>query len=772
MLSEVAAGIFKTLYSYNGENIEDTFKRVSTVFGNEDCQTLAFHYLINNVWRPNTPVFFNAGKKKQIMSACWVVDLQDSMDSIYDICNVARKIFQSGAGIGIPIGNLREKEALIFEKGDGYDNFLEVKRYISEYPDPNVVVEIQPEGKSSGPINFMKLYDAAGDTTKSGGRARRAAILCTMPIWHPDIEDFISCKRVDGTYSNMNISVGITDKFMECLKDGIPYVIHTPYDGSLKGHKDSKLIWQKIAEYAHDTADPGVLFLDTINKNNPLKSKILIQTTNPCGEQPLRPWECCNLSAINIAKFVKTDHTFDWDGLFEIAMNCTEMMDNLIDVMDYPDERFAKRTQETRPIGLGVMGLADALFLLDLKYNSKEGQAFAGRVMKTITHGGFHKSAMLAMEKGAFPLYEDKQVKADMLEIITKHIGGLEYENTLVDEGITKTLEMVKQYGVRNCQISTCAPTGTTALSCDCSYGIEPCFGLVFQKNFSDGRKTKIVNEIFRSKFKNEAWFTDDILDKIIANGGTLKNVRGIPKEVKEVFVVAHDIKYRDRVDMQAAIQKYCSTAISSTVNLPESTTVEEIMELYQYAYEKDLKGITIYRDKCKKNQPVTFTEDKKENNKTSRPKIIFGATHQIELPDGDMLVTVNKIGDKVGEIIIEQDNTDAEVQALLEFAGKIASKALRHGMPLEDVVKQGKGIMGNTMAWIKFLDTDAKATQIKSKPDCLAKLLQRFYVEGGLKVQETLGMSICPKCHNETLAYSEGCNNCVICGYNACGEK
>src|SRR5574343_252410 len=237
-LSEVANGIFKTLYSYNGETIEDTFKRVSVEFGNEG---LAYHYLVNNIWRPNTPVFFNAGKPKgkKVFSACYVVDLQDSMESIYDVVKVSSKIFQFGSCVGIPIGNLREKDASIFERGDlekledikrKKDYFLyhlDVLPYKDEHGDERLA-----EGKSSGPINFMELYDVTGKVTKSGGRARRAAILCDMMVWHPDIEDFIACKTKDGTYYNMNISVGITDKFMECLKEGIPYSIHTPYDGS------------------------------------------------------------------------------------------------------------------------------------------------------------------------------------------------------------------------------------------------------------------------------------------------------------------------------------------------------------------------------------------------------------------------------------------------------------------------------------------------------------------------------------------------------------
>jgi ribonucleoside-diphosphate reductase alpha chain len=261
-LSNNAQKIFNDLYSFQGETVENTFERVAKEFGNDDKEVQeVYDLLANNIWRPNTPVFLNAGTNHKIYSACYAIGLDDSMDSIYDIANVSRKIFQYGSGVGIPIGNLREKESHIFEG------------------EP----EKPAEGRSSGPITFMKLYDAVGETTKSGGRVRRAAILCSMPVWHPDILDFIRCKEEDGRLSNMNISVTITDEFMQCLEDGTPFKLRTPYDGSVVREIDPQIIWNEIVKFAHKTADPGVLFIDTINKYNVLKSKILVETTNPCG---------------------------------------------------------------------------------------------------------------------------------------------------------------------------------------------------------------------------------------------------------------------------------------------------------------------------------------------------------------------------------------------------------------------------------------------------------------------------------------------------------
>ncbi len=260
-LSDNAKRIFKNLYCLQNESIDNAFKRVADEFGEEEYdKNVAYELLKGNVWRPNTPVWLNAGGKHKIYSACFVVGLDDSMNGIYDIANVARKIFQFGAGIGIPIGNLRERNSNIFE-GDR---------------------DSVPEGKSSGPVTFMKLYDAVGDTTKSGGRVRRAAILCTMPVWHPDIMEFIECKNTDGNLSNMNISIAFTDKYMNALEDGIPFNLHSPSDGKDIGTMDAQELWDKLAYMAWKTGDPGVLFIDTINKHNVLKKRFLIETPNPC----------------------------------------------------------------------------------------------------------------------------------------------------------------------------------------------------------------------------------------------------------------------------------------------------------------------------------------------------------------------------------------------------------------------------------------------------------------------------------------------------------
>lgn len=737
-LSDNAVKIFKDLYSFQEEKIQDTFKRVSKEFAtNKEEEELAYMLLSQGYWRPNTPVFLNAGTKHKVFSACYVVGLEDSMDSIYDVANVCRKIFQYGAGVGIPIGNLREKQAWIYE---GNKDKL-------------------PEGKSSGPITFMKLYDAVGESTKSGGRVRRAAILVSMPVWHPDIMDFIRCKETDGRLANMNISVLITDKFMQALEDKVPFDLISPYNGEIVSQIDPQELWEEISQMSWKSADPGVLFIDAMNRYNPLIKQILIEATNPCGEQPLWPFNACNLSAININKFARGVGDFDWEGLYDTTFKVMKLMDNLVDVMDFPDDddilgrqRFRVNTLNHRPVGVGPMGLADAMYNLGYRYDGADGRKFAMEVMRIMTKACAMRSALIAKENGPFHNYET--FKEDMERIIEEHTGG--------DEEV---MEVVKRYGVRNCQFTTCQPTGTTALSCDSSYGIEPIMGLSFQKNLISGDRMMVVNPVLEERFKDEDWYSEDLPDKIFKNGGSLKGLRGIPKEVKNVFVTAHDIKYKDRIDMQAALQKYCSTAISSTVNLSKETTANEMASLYEYAYKRGLKGITVYRDGSKKNQPVTFSEVKKVKE-FDRPKVLNAKTHVVETGNGKMYVTVSHHEGKPLELFIFLGKSGQILNTLTEAMGRVISIGLQQGVPVEEITKTLININSDRMVWYRFEDTDQRPTQILSIPDGVAKLLDRYYT--GVRYNGELGGEICEKCGNFMTAM-EGCFNCPACGHSKC---
>jgi ribonucleoside-diphosphate reductase alpha chain len=747
-LSENAVRIFKTLYSFQEETIEDTFERVADEFGNtKDEIELAYRLMCEGVWRPNTPAFLNAGKEDKVFSACYVVGLDDSMDSIYDVANVARKIFQYGSGIGIPIGNLRETDALIYE-GDS--------------------TKI-PEGKSSGPITFMKLYDAVGETTKSGGRVRRAAIMCAMPVWHPDIMDFITCKEEDGRLSNMNISVNITDKFMQCLKDRVPFELYTPHSGQMIGSVDSEELWDKLVEMSWKSADPGVIFIDNMNKFNSLKARFLIDTTNPCGEQPLQPFSCCNLSAINLAKFCKPMEGnegrfyFDWDGLYVTTYDVMGLMDNVIDKMDYPDERFKENTQKYRQVGVGPMGLADAMFWLDMRYDSATGKQFAGEVMRIMTMACVDRSATLAMENK--PFHDYQVFSKDIEDIVEYHIG-----HNINNEKTQAVMDKVSTHGLRNSQFTTCQPTGTTALSCDASYGIEPCFGLVFQKNVIDGTKMMVVNSVFEKRFRNESWYDANLINKIFGNGGSLKGIHGIPKEIRDTFIVAHDIKPKDRIDLQASLQRYCSTAISSTVNLPETSTKEEISDLYLYAFDKGLKGVTIYRDGCKENQPVTFKkEDVSVTTGFARPRKLQAEVFTVDTGNGKMYVTISSSNNEPIEIFLQVGKSGQVLNTFSEALGRVVSIALQNKVALEDIIKTLININSDKPVWFRFEETDAKPVQILSVPDGLAKLLQRYYIDQQPQpAQITCAGELCPLCGQDSVQMIEGCKTCQ-CGYSEC---
>lgn len=718
-------------YCLQNEDIEDCFRRVANEFStNEEEQELAFYLLDENIWRPNTPVFLNAGSDHKIFSACYVVGLEDSMESIYDIVNTSRRIFQFGAGVGIPVGNLREQDAYIYE---GKTNEI-------------------PEGKSSGPIIFMKLFDAVGETTKSGGRVRRAAILCSMPVWHPDIVNFIKCKEIDGRLANMNISILITDKFMQCLEDNTPFELFTPYDGTKRGEINPYEIWTKLADMAHKSADPGVIFIDQVNRYNPLIKDVMINCTNPCGEQPLMPWGCCNLSAINLNKFVGP-RSFKFDELYKTSKQIMKLMDNVIDTMDYPDERFKVNQMKFRPVGVGIMGLADVLYHLGYKYDGLDGRKFAGEVMKTITTACVEMSTELAAEHGPFHNYD--RYKDDMERILKEHTGDNE-----------RVMRKVERHGVRNIQFTTCQPTGTTALSCDASYGIEPMMGLGFQKNLISGTKMIIFNPIFEEKVKDESWFTPIVKEKILKNSGSLKGIHGIPKEIRDVFVVAHDINYKARIDMQAELQKYCSTAISSTVNLPKEATKDEIADLYKYAYEKGLKGVTIYRDGSKKGQPISFEQTQKIKQEFKRPNKLNSETFIVETGNGKMYVTISDDHGKPVEVFLFLGKSGQILNTFSEALGRSISLALQNGVPVSKLAGTLRNINSDSAVWHRFEETDTKPTQILSIPDGIAKLLDKYYVNTPEKKNGSSDQ-ICPRCGQQMIA-TEGCFSC-ICGHSKC---
>jgi ribonucleoside-diphosphate reductase alpha chain len=546
----------------------------------------------------------------------------------------------------------------------------------------------------------------------------------------------------------------MTDNFFEALRDGKPFDLMSPDHARVMKQIDPQEIWNRMCDMAHKTADPGVIFIDTVNKYNPLIKDFLVECMNPCGEQPLIPFACCNLSAINLYKFCKRNGEFNWDGLYKVSKKVMKLMDNVIDKMDFPDPRFKANTYKYRQVGIGVMGLADALFELGLRYDGPEGRKFASECMKVITTACVDMSADLAKKHGPFFEYNEKH-RENMERIIWEHIGGNE-----------EVMAKVKEYGVRNCQFTTAQPTGTTALSADASYGIEPAMGLVFQKNLISGDTMIVANPVFERKFKKEKWFNDQLIEKIANNGGSLKGIHGIPKEVRDVFMVAHDIDYKARIDMQAALQKYCSTAISSTVNLPTDVTKEEISDLFLYAYEKGLKGVTIYRDGSKRGQPVSFTNGKSMSDGFERPNHLNSETFKVDTGNGKMYVTITDNDGQPVEVFIFLGKSGQLLNTFTEGLGRVISLALQNNVPVKDICKTLMGINSDSIAWHRFEDSDTRPEQILSIPDGIAKLLNKYYLNR--EVKYTNGAERCTKC-GAVMSATEGCFSCPACGESKC---
>ena len=461
------------------------------------------------------------------------------------------------------------------------------------------------------------------------------------------------------------------------------------------------------------------------------------------------------MSAINLFKFVKKNGIFDWKKLYNTVKIVAKLMDNTIDVMAYPDPRFEENAIKYRPIGVGPMGLADALFALNLKYDGPDGRRFASDAMRTITTACVDTSTELAKVHGTFYNYD--RYKEDMERILSKHISG--------DSNEERVMTKVRKYGTRNSQFSTAMPTGTTALSCDASYGIEPMMGLVFKKNLISGGVMNIANPVFENKFKKAEWYSDTLLGKIAGNGGSLKGLHGIPKEVRDVFVVAHDIGYKSRIDMQSELQRRCSTAISSTINLDKDTEKGEVADLFRYAYEKGLKGVTVYRDGSKKGQPVSFFNGVVEE--FHRPNRMNAENFIVETGNGKMYVTISDDHGKPVEVFLFLGKSGQILNTFTEALGRVLSLALQSGVPISKLTKTLRGINSDSPVWHKFEPTDLKPVQILSIPDGVAKLLDKYYL--GVRDFSNGGSSdqICPKCGLNMMA-TEGCFSCS-CGYSKC---
>ena len=502
---------------------------------------------------PNSPTLMNAGTSMGQLSACFVVPIEDSMESIFDAVKAMALIHQSGGGTGFSFSKLRPQGDVVRSTG----------------------------GVASGPISFMRVFDTATDVIKQGGK-RRGANMGILRVDHPDILSFIRCKEKEGVFTNFNISVALTDAFMLAVKENRTYALINPHNGQKTGELSAKMVFDFIADQAWKSGDPGIIYIDEINRHNPTPSLGNIESTNPCGEQPLLPYESCNLGSVNLSRMV-AGGLIDWDKLKDTVRKAVHFLDNVIDANKYPMALIEKNTRLNRKIGLGVMGYAEMLIQLGIPYDSDEALAIAEKVMGYIDSEAKKKSEELGLERGSFPNY-------------------------------AQSIWFGKYMAMRNATVTTLAPTGSISIIADCSSGIEPLFAVSFMRNVMGGVTLLETNKFFELIARKEGFYSEELMLEVAKKGSAI-HIPSIPEQVKRLFSTAHEITPEWHVRMQAAFQKYTDNAVSKTINLPANASPKEIEDAYLLAYDLKCKGITVYRYGSKGEQ-VLYMGTQKDSGK------------------------------------------------------------------------------------------------------------------------------------------------------------
>lgn len=730
------------------ETVEELFRRVATAIAaadlnynpEADVSSVAnrFYNMMTQLeFLPNSPTLMNAGRPLGQLSACFVLPVPDSMEAIFDSIKNAALIHKSGGGTGFSFSRLRRQGASVNSTG----------------------------GVASGPISFMKVFNAATEAVKQGG-TRRGANMGILRVDHPDIMTFITCKNNQNELTNFNISVGITEEFMKAAENGHEYDLVDPSTKEITGKLNAREVFDTIVSSAWQTGEPGIIFLDRLNSDNAVPGQGEIESTNPCGEQPLLPYESCNLGSINLVNHLKKEngqYALDRDKLANTIRDAVHFLDNVIDVNVYPLNEIERVTKLTRKIGLGVMGFADMLLYMGLPYNSDEGVAFAGEIMNMVNTIGHEVSEKLAETRGAFPLFE---------ESIFKNGKPL-----------------------RNATVTTIAPTGTLSIIAGVSSGVEPVFAYAYIRNVMDNTRLIEVNSILKERLAADGLITDQIMEEIVKHG-TLAEVDGIPESLKKIFVCAHDVIPVWHVKMQAEFQKYTDNAVSKTVNFFNATTKEEVAEVYKLAYSLGCKGITIYRDGSRNEQVLSIgkvndgKEAEKESNREDdtkkdgvltprpRPDITKGFTEKVKTGCGNLYITVNDDGTGICEVFTNTGRTGG-CPSQSEATARLVSIALRSGISSEVLVEQLKGI--RCPATIR-----QKGMSVTSCPDAIAKAIEKSVKashmdtltvseitqvinESPVSLTDTLHARYCPECGSK-LEHEGGCVICRNCGFSKCG--
>ena len=722
------------------ETVDEMFHRVADAIASsekmyengEDAGKLAevFYDMMTKLeFLPNSPTLMNAGKDLGQLSACFVLPVDDSMESIFEAIKQAALIHKSGGGTGFSFSRLRCEGSVVNSTG----------------------------GVASGPISFMKVFNVATEAVKQGG-SRRGANMGILRIDHPDILKFIDCKSNNKEITNFNISVGLTEAFMKAAEKGDDYDLVDPHTKVTVGKLNAAKVFDKIVEAAWRNGEPGIIFLDRLNRDNIVPSQGEIESTNPCGEQPLLPYESCNLGSINLTKMLKKNGKsweFDWKKVEKTVKNAVHFLDNVIDVNKYPIEEIDFTTKQTRKIGLGVMGWADSLLMMKIPYNSTEAIELGERLMKFINEVGREKSQEIAVKRGTFPLFEESILPKDKPQ--------------------------------RNGTITTIAPTGTLSIIAECSSGVEPIFGYVFVRNIMDGTEMLEVNSVLKEELERRGLYSEALM-KRIAKEGSIAHIEEIPEDIRRVFVSSHDISPEDHIRMQAAFQKYTDNAVSKTVNFSHAATEEDVAEVYKLAFRLGCKGVTIYRDGSRDEQVLNIGKVNKDEEipaeeltgrivPRGRPDVVSGVTERVQIGCGKLYITANYDDKGICEIFTNTGKAGG-CPSQSEATSRLASIALRSGIDVETIVSQLKGIRCPSTVRQPGL----KCT---SCPDAIARTIEKIYnkhIELGYWDPDAISVSslmeddhvlthmikFCPEC-GEAVEHEGGCVICRQCGYSKC---
>ncbi|MBC8535396.1 vitamin B12-dependent ribonucleotide reductase [Feifania hominis] len=743
------------------ETVEQLFERVANAIAESDrlydkqadVKTVAkkFYDMMTNLeFLPNSPTLMNAGRPLGQLSACFVLPIADSMEDIFETIKMAALIHKSGGGTGFSFSRLRPKGSTVNSTG----------------------------GVASGPISFMKVFNMATEAVKQGG-TRRGANMGILRVDHPDILEFIDCKHNATEITNFNISVGMTEKFMRAVEAGEDYELVDPATNLVTGTLNARDVFNKIVDSAWRNGEPGIIFLDRLNRDNPVPHMGEIESTNPCGEQPLLPYESCNLGSINLVNMTKKNrdgsYAVDYKKLERVTRDAVHFLDNVIDANRYPLEKIDETTKATRKIGLGVMGFADLLLMLGIPYNSEQGIELAGKIMGFIEEKGHEMSRELAETRGTFPVFR-----------------GSVYE---------------KKGKMRNATVTTIAPTGTLSIIAGCSSGVEPVFAYVFIRNVMDGTELIEVNPILKEVLIARGLYSDELMKKI-ASEGCLSHVEEIPDDIKRIFVSAHEVSPEYHIRMQAAFQEHTDNAVSKTVNFGNSATREDVSDVYHLAYELGCKGVTIYRDGSRSEQVLNIGKVKKEGEPDEsaceacqykrqslelsnmlkprlRPDVTTGFTEKMTIGCGNLYVTVNYDDNGLCEVFTNTGRHGG-CPSQSEATSRLVSLALRSGISPESVIEQLKGIRCPST----IRQSGMKAM---SCPDAIARVITKVlkFQNGEPAAPKTpaeaaiskaipeeakrdfkdLGKhaKYCPECGTK-MEHEGGCVICHNCGYSKCG--